>query len=108
MSGTQPYSAVKQPAAWPGHALGVIVASWGLIAWIEWFAVPLMVPDRGGPLPYIEYAGQSLLLALGCLVGLLVVWLAPVRITAIARVGYAMLPATYLLYQLLYLVESLR
>ncbi len=44
----------------------IFCVTWGLVAWAEWFLVPILVPNEGGPVPYLNFALQALVLFFGC------------------------------------------
>ena len=50
------------------HVLGVLSLIWALIAWAEWFLIPLLYPHDGSPAPYLEFAPLAILLLLGCFI----------------------------------------
>jgi hypothetical protein len=72
------------------------------LAWIEWYGVPLLVPNRGGPMPYIQFAPQLLGLWLGCglFVFRLLVFRFPVPLRWRHRLLYAAAPASYFTFHI--------
>ena len=48
------------------HVVGLLSLIWSLIAWAEWFLVPVFYPRDGSPVPYLGFAPQAILLFLGC------------------------------------------
>lgn len=64
------------------HVVGVISLIWSLVAWSEWFLIPLLYPDDGSPVPHLAFAPQAILLFLGC-VGILI--LIPLFAIAVRR-----------------------
>ena len=77
----------------------MIALTWGVIAWAEWFVIPIFVPNNGSPVPHLAFVPQAILLILGCVAITLMLpvwsivtrcwWLPPFAIPA----------ATYLVYQ---------
>ena len=81
------------------HVLGVFSLIWSLIAWSEWFLIPLLYPDDGSPVPHLAFAPQAILLFLGC-VGVLIL-IPPVAI-AVRRswmLLYAVPAAAFVAFQ---------
>lgn len=83
---------------WYGHLLGVFTILWAAASWVEWFAVPILAPDRGGPVPWLDFAFLSLLFMFGCLWLTLQMLLFPMPLSWRSRLIYAAFPASYLLY----------
>jgi len=81
------------------HVIGVFSLFWAVVAWAEWFLIPILFPADGGPVPHLAFAPQAILLFLGC-VG--VVLTMPVLALATCRwriLLYALPAAAYLLFQ---------
>ena len=91
--------------AW-AHVYGAFATLWGVAAWSEWFVTPLLVPDRGGPVPYLIFAPLVFAFALGAL------WLTGSLLLAIpglscaGRLFYVSAPFSYLLFHLVRLLAS--
>ena len=81
------------------HSLGVAAVDWGLLAWLEWYAIPIVYPDRGGPVPYINFAVQAIALLLGCAFWAAIVLLLPTNWKRSIRVAYVVVPASYVVFQ---------
>jgi hypothetical protein len=48
------------------HIAGVFALIWAIVAWVEWFLIPIIYPANGGPVPHLAFAPQAILLLLGC------------------------------------------
>ena len=81
------------------HVVGVISLIWSLVAWSEWFLIPLLYPADGSPVPHLAFAPQAILLFLGC-VGILI--LIPLLAIAVRRswmLIYAVPAAAFVAFQ---------
>lgn len=58
------------------HLVGTFALLWGIVAWLEWFLIPIVNPATGGPVPHLAFAPQAILLFLGCVAIILImpVW----------------------------------
>lgn len=77
-----------------GHVVGAIATLWGVGAWVEWLAIPMLHPDRGGPVPYMDFAFEALVLTLWCFANALATLLWPWTLAWYWRVVYALAPAS--------------
>jgi hypothetical protein len=50
------------------HLIGTFALLWSIVAWLEWFLIPILFPSNGGPVPHLAFAPQAILLLLGCVV----------------------------------------
>ena len=93
------FGSSRNPMRIASHVLGVFSLIWSLIAWSEWFLIPLLYPDDGSPVPHLAFAPQAILLFLGC-VGVLIL-IPPVAI-AVRRswmLLYAVPAAAFVAFQ---------
>ncbi len=76
----------------------VLAVIWGIGAWVEWFLTPMLVPNDGGPLPYIMFAPLVLAFAVGCLWLTVSFLVFMPHLSALQRISYSLLPCSNLLF----------
>lgn len=81
-----------------GHFVGGFAVVWGIVSWAEWFAIPLLFPQRAGPVPYLDFALLSLGLLFGCLWLTLQLLFFPLPLTWRSRLIYAAFPFSYVVF----------
>jgi hypothetical protein len=86
-----------RPSRW-WHVWGAVILLWGVGAWVEWFLVPALLPDRAGPVPYADFALLPAAIACGCMILGPMALLIPIRRPW--RLLYAAAPLAYLGYHL--------
>lgn len=84
--------------SWYGHVVGVFSILWTAVAWGEWFAVPVLFPDRGGPVPYLDFAMVSMWLFVGCMWLTLQMVFFPMGLSHRSRLIYAAFPFSYAVF----------
>ena len=81
-----------------GHFVGGFAVVWGIVSWAEWFAIPLLFPQRAGPVPYLDFALLSLGLLFGCLWLTLQLLFFPLPLSWRSRLIYAAFPFSYAVF----------
>ena len=82
------------------HVLGVLSLIWALIAWAEWFLIPLLYPHDGSPVPYLEFAPLAIALLLGCFIISIVNPLVSIAARQSQMLIYAVPAAAFVVFQI--------
>ena len=83
---------------WHGHVVGVFSILWAAASWIEWFAVPVLLPDREGPVPYLDVAPLSVALFFGCVWFTIQLLFFPMGLGWRTRLLYAAFPSSFVAF----------
>jgi len=86
------------------HILGVFSLVWSLIAWSEWFLIPLLYPGDGSPVPHLVFVPQAILLFLGCVGVLVLIPLISIGVRRSRMLIYAVPAAAFVAFQVWRLV----
>ena len=89
----------RNPMRRASHVLGAFSLVWALIAWSEWFLIPVLYPDDGSPVPHLAFAPQSILLFLGCVGVLILIPLLAIAVRRASMLIYAVPAAAFVAFQ---------
>ncbi len=81
------------------HLVGGVALIWRVAAWAEWLLIPALYPREGGPVPYLAFAPQAILLFLGCVAIVLIVPILALASRQRWAILYSLPAAAYLVYQ---------
>lgn len=87
------------PKSFP-HITGLLAVLWAVIAWLEWFLIPIIFPGDGGPVPHMMFAAQAALLFIGCITFSLACWVQVKKTQCWYTILYTTPGIAYVLFQL--------
>lgn len=79
--------------------VGVFAVIWAVVAWVEWFLIPILYPASGGPVPHLAFAPQVILLLLGCVAVVLIIPAWAIGTRCWWMLIYAVPAAAYVVFQ---------
>ena len=93
------FGSSRDPMRIASHVVGVISLIWSLVAWSEWFLIPLLYPDDGSPAPHLAFAPQAILLFLGCIGILILIPLLAIALRRSRMLIYAVPAVAFVAFQ---------
>ena len=80
------------------YIIGIAGQLCAIVTWIEYFAIQFLYPNSGGPLPYIEFAPQAIVLFIINL--LFSIYIVCSQLRANMKLLFLVLPVSFIIYRI--------